>query len=397
MRNKFIGYYVPSEPEFKVLWQDCFFSFDANVLLNFYRYRADTRNQLFGVLEALGDRIWLTNQAAREYFENRLGLIQGQIDAYAEIARSLDDAKAKLANKITEVLRRSSIDVGDLMSRLDKTHEDVSAAVDKIKHGHPDFLKQDDVLAKLTTLFEGRVGDPYSADDLANVLKLAEERLRKRVPPGFEDADKGAERQYGDTILWFQLLAEAKRRQRSVIFVTDDAKDDWWLRNSGKTFGPRPELIAEARDTAGVAFYMYPADRFITFAARYLGTVANKEAIEDIKEAQKRAEEARARASEVLNLMTQEVRRRRVLKQAEEQLRARILELQDGPADAHVDELRMLSDKLAAVILAQESTDQRIEELKLIQPIISSKSDIEDIVKSLRAATALFVPATKAP
>jgi hypothetical protein len=62
-----------------------------------------------------------------------------------------------------------------------------------------------------------------------------------------------------------------------------------------------------------------------------------------------------------------------------------------------VDELRMLSDKLAAVILAQESTDQRIEELKLIQPIISSKSDIEDIVKSLRAATALFVPATKAP
>ena len=32
-------YYRPTESEFKKLWKDCVFAFDANTLLNVYRYK----------------------------------------------------------------------------------------------------------------------------------------------------------------------------------------------------------------------------------------------------------------------------------------------------------------------------------------------------------------------
>jgi hypothetical protein len=63
MRNIFPGYYRPTDEEFYKMWQECIFVFDANVLLNLYRYSPDTRDELLDVLERLKDRIWIPHQA----------------------------------------------------------------------------------------------------------------------------------------------------------------------------------------------------------------------------------------------------------------------------------------------------------------------------------------------
>src|SRR5882724_7827261 len=239
MRKHFIGYYRPTEVEFKALWDECFFSFDANVLLNFYRYKAETRENLFRILHAIKDRMWLTNQAAKEYFERRLGVIQGQVDAYSNVIESLEDSRNKLEGDVSEYSRHSTIDVKRLMTTLDKAYGEAKAALEKVRGIHPDLLKNDDVLARLTELFDGRVGDCYSDEELPKIMKQAEERAKNKIPPGFRDAHKEDGRQHGDTLVWLQVLSEAGKRKRPVIFVTDDAKDDWWLRHSGKSIGPR--------------------------------------------------------------------------------------------------------------------------------------------------------------
>jgi hypothetical protein len=59
-----------------------------------------------------------------------------------------------------------------------------------------------------------------------------------RLPPGFKEG-KEDYRKFGDIIIWFQLLNYAKQCGKPIIWITADAKEDWWLRESGKTKGSK--------------------------------------------------------------------------------------------------------------------------------------------------------------
>jgi len=102
---------------------------------------------------------------------------------------------------------------------------------------------------------------------LHEVYLRAEQRIQLSVPPGYEDAGKKKNfHRYGDVLIWFQLLDYGKVHKKPIMFVTSDAKTDWWLERSGKTIGPRPELAQEMHTVAGVAFHMYSPDRFLEYA-----------------------------------------------------------------------------------------------------------------------------------
>lgn len=76
MKDLFPGYYSPSDEEFSELWQKCIFIFDTNVLLDFYEYNDETREDFFEVLEAIKDRLWIPHQVALEYQKNRINQIK---------------------------------------------------------------------------------------------------------------------------------------------------------------------------------------------------------------------------------------------------------------------------------------------------------------------------------
>jgi hypothetical protein len=125
---------------------------------------------------------------------------------------------------------------------------------------------------RIGDLFQNKVGLPYSVDVLATKQVLANCRFKDKTPPGYEDEkSKKVPEMYGDVILWFQLLDHAEKTCTPVILVTDDNKEDWWLRKSGKTLGPRPELRAEMKTRANVDFYMYQSELFMKFAESMLG------------------------------------------------------------------------------------------------------------------------------
>jgi hypothetical protein len=72
MRRAFPGYYRPTEDEFSELWNGCLFAFDANVLLNLYRYSLETSNEFLTILSEISDRLWIPHQAALEYQRRRV-------------------------------------------------------------------------------------------------------------------------------------------------------------------------------------------------------------------------------------------------------------------------------------------------------------------------------------
>src|SRR5687768_480826 len=93
MKNVFPGYYSLSEKELKKLWKECTFIVDTNVLLNLYRYQKETSDELLKVLRKLSDRLWIPFQVGLEYQENRLNVINEQVDMYHRVMDVLDKTK----------------------------------------------------------------------------------------------------------------------------------------------------------------------------------------------------------------------------------------------------------------------------------------------------------------
>src|SRR5581483_7197124 len=136
---------------------------------------------------------------------------------------------------------------------------------------------------KVSTIFADRVGSPYSREELRTKIDIATERYKNQIPPGYSDTNKGGERQYGDALLWLQLLDYARETQKPVILVTDDRKEDRWRDFNGERVGPRPELIAEIWDVAGVPFYMYSSVEFLRHAESEFSLGANADALEETR------------------------------------------------------------------------------------------------------------------
>ena len=154
-------------------------------------------------------------------------------------------------------------------------------------------------------MLEGKVGLPTASQEvLEDIYRQGKTRYENRQPPGYEDANKGKQsekqftshisnglvirQEYGDLIVWFQIIEAVKsRRLTHIIFVTDDEKEDWWwiVESKGKKIiGPRPELVEEILAAGASSFYMYNSERFLVFAGQYLGVQVEQESIIQVRE-----------------------------------------------------------------------------------------------------------------
>jgi hypothetical protein len=85
MKDKFPGFYPPSQNEFDELLDHAILAVDSNFLLNLYSYSPDTREEVLNLLENLVDRLWLPHQAAYEYHKNRPDRIIKEVRQYDQI------------------------------------------------------------------------------------------------------------------------------------------------------------------------------------------------------------------------------------------------------------------------------------------------------------------------
>jgi hypothetical protein len=297
MRETFAGRYRPTKQEFDRLWDDALFVFDANVLLNLYRYSKGTREQFLVVLRALGDRLWLPHQAADEFLARRLVVIHGRSSGYRDVKDGLQNAQLEVARLVRKLHRDPVAEADSLLEGIRQyitgliEHVEAREAELPAESNSPD---EDDVWHAVDELFRGRVGAAYDASEREKVVEEGRERYARHVPPGYMDEDKASRKEdqhaeesaFGDLLLWYQTLDKAGTEQRPIVLVTDDRKEDWWWIEHGKTIGPRPELVEEMRRRVGVSFYMYRPDRFIAEAGvrGLLGEAPVDETIDEIQD-----------------------------------------------------------------------------------------------------------------
>ncbi|MEQ9233819.1 PIN-like domain-containing protein [Coleofasciculus sp. E2-BRE-01] len=181
MRDLFPGYYRPtSEEEFKKIWQEAIFSFDANILLNIYRYSSETRERLFDIIEYLKERIWIPHQVAYEYQKERLTVISQQSQPYDQIRELLNNELKNLKKKLEQYSKRHSftacVDTKTIIQTIERANKRVYKILEEGREKYPDLLDDDKFRDKLTNLLEGKVGKPYSNEELDKIYKDTKKR-----------------------------------------------------------------------------------------------------------------------------------------------------------------------------------------------------------------------------
>jgi len=292
MKNKFRGYYRPSTRELQKLWEDCIFVFDANVLLNLYFYSNDTTNEFLKLIEQIKERTWIPYQAAYEYQKNRRGKIEEQKDVYKNFIDEVGTSHKEIKEKLLQKKHPHIDDVDNMVKDLDRVFAKIMKQLEEKKKDVEKLLKADFIWKKLTSLFKGKTGEPFDDEKTEDIIKKGKKRYEFEIPPGYKDTNK-KQNQFGDLILWFQMIDKLSNEKKSAIFVTDDRKEDWWRKDkSGETVGPRPELIEEIFKETGERFYMYSLDKFMEYIQKHLNKEVNKTAIEEVKDLRERVEES---------------------------------------------------------------------------------------------------------
>ena len=302
MKELFPGHFKETDKKLREVWGTSLFVFDANILLNLYRYSDTTRNEFLRILDKIKGRIWLPHRAAEEYLNNRLTVIDQQEKSYDCTVKSIESLKRDLENA-----RQHPFVSVNVMQKMNSIFDELCNELKNNKLVHTTRISNDDIKGFIAHIFKNSVGIPYENSRIEQLVTEGEERYKQKIPPGFKDDSKSGNsdvfsekcRKYGDLIVWTQVIDKATELNKGVVLVTDDKKEDWWEKFKGKTVGPRPELVKEFKDRTNQTFHMYQADRFLELARENLDEQVSEEIVEEIREVRRRDQLANIRMKEV--------------------------------------------------------------------------------------------------
>ena len=288
MRDQFRHLYIPDEQAVATAMQTGLITPDTNVLLNLYRFQNVARDQLFGALETLGDRLWIPHQVGLEFHRNRLSIMKEQEEYFGKVRKDLDTALDDLHSKVRAFRTRISLSedhVKEIADGIALLREVIGQEVIRAEKRNDVRLAghaTDAVLARIDALFETRVGGPMEPEELEEAKQEAKRRAEAGIPPGYKDRAKADPT--GDYLVWRQLMTEAKNRKVPVVLVTDDRKEDWYRREHGLTLGARYELREEMTAEADVELLIMTTETFLLYAERYLQAEVSDATIAQAKE-----------------------------------------------------------------------------------------------------------------
>ena len=262
MRERYRWYLPATADELNEIWARGILTVDANVLLDLYRYHESTREALIGAIEQWRGELWLTAQVAEEFFRNRGTAMRATNKTFDDALEIVSGLKLSV-DKLRALKLIASPIVDEVEASISQVIDKASADITDSQREHQAYLRGDPIIERLLQLFEGRLGPEPSEDRRAELIREADRRIKAEIPPGYKDAKKAGDGPYGDFIFWRQALDYSRDQALPLVIVTSDAKEDWWDQHSGRTFGPRPELLREGFKETGSRVLIYQTLSFL--------------------------------------------------------------------------------------------------------------------------------------
>ena len=231
-------------------------AYDANVLLNLYRYSEETRTGLVDVFKTFADRTHIPHQAALEYARNRANTIIDQV----LLCEKAHNAFQNVHNEFIIPKNTQPFLSKKSTNALEKIKAELAASTKALEA----MISEDPYADLLMSLFDEKISAAPDENTLQNLHEQAEARYDKKIPPGYaEKKNKELPQAYGDYIVWYQLIGISRENDKDLIFVTDDSKEDWKLTHGGRTIGFRPELREEFYRETGHRICLFTSEGFL--------------------------------------------------------------------------------------------------------------------------------------
>jgi hypothetical protein len=258
---------------------------DTNVLLLPFRVGTQELPRIEDVYKKLIDskRLFVPARAVREFIDNRDVRL-------AEIAKSLHDKGSEASSGRAEIppLLRGLPEANSLTEvaeRLETARKEYVAATNALVARIHGWRGDDPVTSMYHKLFTSGVVIDVD-ESLPQIERDWQERLRKKIPPGYKDGSK-PDTGVGDFVIWLALLKLGRIHKKSLIFVTGEEKGDWFVRANGKGVYPRPELVAEFRRASnGKHLHLYKLAKVLS------DMNAPADVVQEVREAEDAADTA---------------------------------------------------------------------------------------------------------
>lgn len=266
------------------LWSEAIFVFDTSSICTLYNLKADSQKILADIFNKLKDRIWIPAQVKYEYLKNREKVIDNPINECYNDPQIVKIGR-QFVNEFSDFLKNNENNdyhpyikddsFRELTQKRDELKKTIEEIIELIKKEKKDriseiqSIKANDCIKD--TFLTLKCGQPFSFNEILKIIHEGEFRYRNTIPPGYKDKeDKQGTQIYGDLIVWNEILRYVEQEKKSIIFICDDLKEDWWFRSKKNIVDkPRFELIKELYDISGSDFWMYTVKQFLEKLEQY--------------------------------------------------------------------------------------------------------------------------------
>ena len=296
MTEEFKGYSKYSDEEYKEIWKNGLIVIDTNILLNFYRYSSETRNELYKTLKAVRDRLWIPYQVAYEYFKNKKKVITDTYKSFDDLLNETENHFAKLKSAIENTATKQLKCKDEVLEKLSKYCDEIYKTIKDEKVSKKENASEEIVEKLIYELFNGSIGDEITGDEYEEMKKEGLNRIQNKIPPGYMDSDK---EENGDYYIFYSMIKYAQGNKKDIIFVTDDTKEDWFIKILGEKKGGDYRLLNEFYKKTGRLMLIYTSDGFLRAYQENINKeqIVNEEVLKELINTRK----AENRTEKILN------------------------------------------------------------------------------------------------
>lgn len=234
---------------------ECLFVFDTNSLILPYTTSSESLDEIKKVYSKIihENRMFIPGQVAREFAKIRPEKIKEvfqQLTRSRSKVQSLSIGRYPLLNGIKEY--------DELFKKEDEINlhlKEYSKQLGKVIEHIKEWSWNDPVSQLYKSLFVENVILDLEFDEKV-IKENLQYRYENKIPPGFEDKNKG-DGGIGDLLIWLTILEIAEKHKKDIVFISGDEKKDWFYQVENQALYPKFELIAEFRTKApGKSFHI---------------------------------------------------------------------------------------------------------------------------------------------
>ncbi|TDN95684.1 PIN domain-containing protein [Sunxiuqinia elliptica] len=225
------------------LVKDALFVLDTNSLLAPFQAGKEGIDKIGKIYENLigEERVYIPNHVLREFAKNRSLKI-------SELFTNIDNLISSVPTiKPFEYPILSELDVyktiKEKREQILQELKDYNNNLKELREGITNWNWSDPVSTMYSRTFnEASIIDTSLSED--ELIKEYNDRIENDIPPGNKDKSKD-DNAIGDFLIWKSIIELGKNKQKDIIFVSNDEKNDWLLKGNKKSIYTKFELVNE--------------------------------------------------------------------------------------------------------------------------------------------------------